>query len=109
MDSRAHVCSEVFTSFGWLPVSKRVDQLILNHVFKVKSGQFPDYMVEHFIPASSNTHMELDLGKRFFSIPTVKSFGKKPYNGCVYGSSSLVILGAYRDIQILKWLLKSFF
>ena len=27
--------------------------------------------------------MELDLGKRFFSIPTVKSFGKKSYNGCV--------------------------
>ena len=35
MDSRAHVGSEVFKSLGWLPVSKRVDQIILNHVFKV--------------------------------------------------------------------------
>ena len=62
MDSMAHVGSEVFKSLGWLPVSKRVDQIILNHVFKVKSGQSPDHMVEHFIPASS-IHFE--------------------YNGCV--------------------------
>ena len=37
LDSRAHVGSEGFKSLGWLPVSKRVDQIILNHVFKVKS------------------------------------------------------------------------
>ena len=49
MDSKAHVGSEVFKSLGWLPVSKRVDHIILNHVFKVKSGQSPDCMVEHFI------------------------------------------------------------
>ena len=53
MDSRAHVGSEVFRSLGWLPVSKRADQIILNHVFKVKSGQSPNYMVEHCIQASS--------------------------------------------------------
>ena len=49
MDSKAHVGSEVFKSLGWLPVSKRVDHIILNHVFQVKSGQSPDCMVEHFI------------------------------------------------------------
>ena len=53
MDSRAHVGSDVFKTVGWLPVSKRVDQIILNHVFKVKSGQSPDYMVKHFNPSSS--------------------------------------------------------
>ena len=37
LDSRAHVGSGGFKSLGWLPVSKRVDQIILNHVFKVKS------------------------------------------------------------------------
>ena len=87
MDSRAHVSSEVFKSLGWLPVSKRVDQIILNHVFKVKSGQSPDYMVEHFMSASS-LH---SYGKRFretgcFSFPKVKSFRKKSfgYNGVIY-------------------------
>ena len=29
MDSRAHVGSEVFKSLGWLPILKRVDQIIL--------------------------------------------------------------------------------
>ena len=84
MDSRAHVGSDVFKSLDWLPVSKRVDQIILNHVFKVKADQSPDYMVEHFIRASS-IH---SYGTRFretgcFSIPTVKSFGRKTfgYNG----------------------------
>ena len=37
VDSRAHVGSEVFQSLGWLSVSKRVDQIIFNHVFKVNS------------------------------------------------------------------------
>ena len=58
----------------------------MNHVFKVKSGQSPDYMVENFIPANS-IH---SYGTRFreigcFYIPIVKSFGKISfgYNGCV--------------------------
>ena len=85
MDSRTHVGSDVFKSLGWLPVSKRVNQIILNHVFKVKSGQSPEYMVEHFIPARS-IH---SYGTRFretgcFSIPKVKSFGKKSFG--YYGS-----------------------
>ena len=99
MDSRAHVGSEVFKSLGWLPVSKRVDQIILNHVFKVKSGQSPDYMVEHFIQASS-IH---SYGTRFretgcFSIPKVKGFGKKSfgYNGCVLWNE---LLGDIRNLQ----------
>ena len=73
-----HVGFDVFKSHGWLPVSKRFDQIILNYVFKVKSGQSPDYMVEHFIMASS-IH---SYGTRFretscFSIPKVKCFGKE--------------------------------
>ena len=53
MDSMAHVGPDVIKALGWLPVSKRADNIILNHVFKVKSGQSPYYMVEHIIPASS--------------------------------------------------------
>ena len=33
--------------------SKRVEQIILDHVFKIKSSLSPGYMLEHFIPASS--------------------------------------------------------
>ena len=86
MDPRSHVGADTFRSLGWLPVSKRVEQIILNHVFKVKSGLSPEYMSEQFIPASS-VHI---YSTRFretgsFSIPKVKGFGKRSfvYNGCV--------------------------
>ena len=51
LDPRSHIGLHVdkFKSLGWLPVSKRVDQIILNHIFKIKSGTSPDYMGEHFI------------------------------------------------------------
>ena len=35
MDPRSHVGADTFRSLRWLPVSKRVEQIILNHVFKV--------------------------------------------------------------------------
>ena len=86
MDPRSHVGANEFKSIGWLPVSRRVDQIILNHVFKIKCGQLAQYMAENFIQASS-LH---SYGTRFrengnFSIPKVKSFGKKSfvYNGCI--------------------------
>ena len=53
LDSRSHIGSDEFKSLGWLPVSKRVDQIILNHIFRIKSGTSPDYIGEYFIPASS--------------------------------------------------------
>ena len=62
-------------------------------------------MVEHFIPASS-IH---SYGTRFretgyFSIPKVKGLERNPLDIMVvfYRTSSLVILGTYRGIQILK-------
>ena len=33
MDPRSHVGANKFKYIGWLPVSSRVDQIILNHVF----------------------------------------------------------------------------
>ena len=70
----------------------------MNHDFKVKLGQSPDYMVEHFIPASS-IH---SYGTRFreigcFSIPKVNFLERNHVMVVFYGTSSLVVLGAYRD------------
>ena len=33
LEPRSHIGSDEFKSLGWLPVSKRVDQIILNHIF----------------------------------------------------------------------------
>ena len=86
LDPRSHIGSNEFKSLGWLPVSRRVDQKVLNHVFKIKSGKSADYTIEHFVPVTS-VH---SYGTRFrenecFSIPKVKGFGKKTfaYNGCI--------------------------
>ena len=87
LDPGYHIGSDIFKSLGWLPVSKRVDQIILNHIFRNKSGTSPDYMGEHFIPASS-VHNYSTLS-RFrengnFLYPKVKGFGRKSFafTGC---------------------------
>jgi len=36
MDNKSHAGHEKFSHLGWLPVSKRVDQIMLCHVHKVK-------------------------------------------------------------------------
>ena len=41
LDARAHIGPEHFSLLNWLPVNKRVDQIMLNHVFKVKHGLAP--------------------------------------------------------------------
>ena len=110
IDPRSHVGANEFKSIGWLPVSCRVDQIILNHVFKIKSGQSAQYMAEHFIQASS-LH---SYGTRFrergnFSIPKVKSFGKKSfvYNGCILWNDLLSHIKEKLSIYDFKMLLKS--
>ena len=45
-----------FKTLNWLPVDKRVDQIILCHVFKIKHGLAPDYMRERFILQDTSVH-----------------------------------------------------
>ena len=53
MCPQSHIGQGVFKTVGWLPVSKRVDQIIFNHVLKIKSDLSPVYKIEQFVPASS--------------------------------------------------------
>jgi hypothetical protein len=96
MDNRSHVGKEQFDILGWLPVSLRVDQIILSHVHKIKSSTAPEYLGEHFKPLSSvhgrNTRSNKvsisnnsdgsegcfqDTGR--FAKLRVKSFGEKTF------------------------------
>ena len=86
MGPRSHIGQDAFKAVGWLPVSQRVDQIILNHVFKIKSGTSPDYMTEQFTPANSvHSYSTRFRENGCFSLPKVKSFGKKSfaYRGCI--------------------------
>ena len=95
-DPRSHIGRDQFVKLNWLPVSSRVDQITLSHVFRIHCDKAPGYMKENFIPASdvhnyntrfrvssqSSSDLFSDTGR--YSIPKVKGFGKKTfsYNGC---------------------------
>ena len=53
MDPRSRVGANEIQSIGWLPVSRRVEQIIITHVFKIKSRQLANYMAETSTQASS--------------------------------------------------------
>ena len=86
MDPGSHVGANELKSIGWLPVLRRVDKIILNHVFKFKSGQSAHYITEYFIQASYlHSYCTRFRESGNFSIPKRKSFGKKTfvYNWCI--------------------------
>ena len=48
LDSRAHIGVTEYERVNMFPVSDRVRQLKLSHVFKVKNGLCPEYMKDNF-------------------------------------------------------------
>ena len=80
LDPRSHLGPDVF-KISWMATCfNNVDQIGLNHVFKINSRKSPDYMTEHFVRMSA-VH---SFGTRFrengcFSLPKVKGFGKKTF------------------------------
>jgi hypothetical protein len=50
---RSHIDNEHFKILNWLPIQKRVDQIIPCNVFKIKHELAPEYMGENFIPLDS--------------------------------------------------------
>ena len=103
MGPRSHIGQDVLKAIGWLPVSKRVDQIILNHVFKIKSGTSPDYMIEQFTPASSvHSYSTRFRENGCFFLQKVKSFVKKSfaYRGCILWNCLLNSIQELQDFYI---------
>ena len=85
LESRAHISKEHFKLLNWWPVNSRLDHLTLCHVFKIKNGLSPKYMIEHFIPQYGfHTYTTRHSSKGAFVISKVRSQGLKSfcYNGC---------------------------
>ena len=85
LEQISHISKNHFKDLNWLPVQKRVDQITLCHVFKIKHGLAPDYMSEHFVSQDSvHSHNTRFSKSGCFSVPKVKSHGFKSfsYNGC---------------------------
>ena len=63
IDPRSHVGANEFKSIGWLPVSRRVDQIISNHVFKIIPGSWPSIWLNILFKQVLYILMALGLGK----------------------------------------------
>jgi hypothetical protein len=127
MNSWSHVGIEQFKFLNWLPVAKRVDQITLCHVHKVKSCSVPEYLKEYFVPLShannrctrsrrsaSTTHDSTDTNFTFsdtgrFLLPKVGSFGKKSftYNGIALWNNIPQHLRDIKSLPAFKHAIKS--
>lgn len=112
LDPRSHIGSDEFKALGWLPVSKRVDQIILNHVFRIKSGTSPDYMGEYFIPATAVHNYSTRFRENgCFCLPKVKSFGRKSFafTGCSLWNSLPPSIRHENELKTFKIAVKTHF
>ena len=85
LDYRSHIDNKHFISLDWLPVSKRVEQITLCHVFKIKNDLCPDYMSQHFVTQNSvHSYRTRSSQNGSFVPPKVKGFGIKSFSylGC---------------------------
>ena len=98
MCPQSHIGQDVFQAVCWLPVSKRVDQVILNYVFKIKSGTSLDYMIEQFLPASSvHSYSTRFRENGCFSLRKVKALVRSLLHigGAYYGMICRTVFNKY--------------
>lgn len=81
LEPRAHVGQQHFETLNWLPVNKRVEQIMLCHVFKVKHNLAPDYM-DYFFTSQDTVHSYSTRlsQKGGFGLPKVKGAGSKSFS-----------------------------
>ena len=106
LESRTHIDPVHFEYLGWLPVCKKVEYIILCHVFKIKNFLAPEYMVEHFTSQDSvHSHRTRFSDKGAFSVPKIKGFGLKSfsYNGWTFWNklpSSITKLDNLKEFKV---------
>ena len=79
---RFHIGGEQFVKVNMLPVRFRVDQLKLNHMYKIHTGTAPEYLRNSF-SVNLSTHNTRNNAVSYVT-PHVNSYGK---NSFVYTAS----------------------
>jgi len=77
--NRYHIGYKDYATLGWLPVSYRVCQLQLNHMYKVKNGSAPCYLRNEFISTSDIHNKGTRQSFNSFFVPQVGSSGKSSF------------------------------
>ena len=110
LDYNTHIDKQHFKYLGWLPVQKRVEQIIISQVFNINNGSAPKYMNEHIkSQLSVHTYNTRFREKGVFAIPKVKSFGSKSFcfNGCTLWNKLPFSITLNADYPGFKTALKS--
>ena len=79
--TRYHIEVSDFVKLGWLPVSKRVEQLKLNLMYKISRDQAPSYLCDIYSKVSDlhgyRTRLSSNSG---LVLPKFKSHGMKTFH-----------------------------
>ena len=95
-----------------MPVSKRVDQIILNHDIKINSDTSPDYMIEHLFQQALYTLTSQGSGRMVvFPFQKLKTLvrGLLFIWDVFYGMNYQIELNEYKILRNLKNTVRSHF
>lgn len=111
LSPRSHIGYREFRQINWLPVEKRVDQIILSHLQRILHGKAPSYMEKNFILISQQHSHFTRHSVSNFILDFAKTARRSTFN---YISKSLWNqipndLRDIRDIKIFKFKLKHFY
>lgn len=76
LSPRSHIAASEFRQINWLPVEKRVDQIILSHTHKIVLGNAASYMYKGFTLVNQHHHYQTRRSASNFVINRVNSNGK---------------------------------
>ena len=77
---RSHIGYNEFKIVNWLPVEKRVQQLNVNHMFKIFNNTAPSYLSEQFERVQNQHHYQTRGSSHNFIVPGVNSAGRYSFS-----------------------------
>ena len=77
---RSHIGYNEFKIVNWLPVEKRVQQLNVNHMFKIFNNTAPSYLSEQFERVQNQHHYRTRGSSHNFIVPGVNSAGRSSFS-----------------------------
>ena len=114
LDPRSHISKDQFVKLNWIPMSSRVDQITLSHVFKFYYNKASNYMREISFQLVVSITSLLDFVFLHslavtYSIPKGKRFGQKTFSqkGCSLWNDLPQSVRDYKHLTRFKYSVKS--
>ena len=107
---RTHISYTHFKQLGWLPIEQRVEQLKLNHVYKVLNGNAPSYLSDHFSLTSSRHSYNTRSSSSSIYIPTFNTQSQHSFrlSGAKIWNSLPSCIRNVSSLQLFKKSVKAF-